>query len=80
MPIPKKNAVEVSGQISLYKDESAWRFTPNQPWNESEYQIVVETRLEDLAGNNLNRPFDRDTTQEEAEEGAIKIIPFTSRL
>ncbi|MDA1122017.1 MAG: Ig-like domain-containing protein [Bacteroidetes bacterium] len=75
-----KNEVEVPGQISLNKDESVWRFTPNQPWNESEYQIVVETRLEDLAGNNLNRPFDRDTTQEEAEEGAIKIIPFTPGL
>lgn len=72
-----KNEVEVLGQISLKKDESVWSFIPSEPWSESEYQIIVETRFEDLAGNNLNRPFDRDITQEEAEEGTIKIISFT---
>jgi len=72
-----KNEVEVVGRISLNKDQSVWRFIPTEPWSEIEHQILVETRLEDLAGNNLNRPFDRDITHEEAEGGVLKIISFT---
>ena len=36
------------------------RFYPAEPWNTGNYMIEVEGRLEDLAGNNLNRLFEKD--------------------
>ena len=50
----------VAGRISVVKDETEWRFTPYQPWKTGDYQVVVQTALEDLAGNHVGRPFDVD--------------------
>lgn len=52
----------VAGKIMLGENESVWKFIPDLPWEPGTYKIQVEARLEDLAGNNLNRPFDRDLT------------------
>ncbi|HEX6225955.1 MAG TPA: Ig-like domain-containing protein [Chryseolinea sp.] len=49
----------VSGTIEIEVEERVLRFLPDKPWEGSRYVISVEGRLEDLAGNNLNRPFDR---------------------
>jgi hypothetical protein len=51
----------VSGKVSVERDETEWRFTPDSPWRAGMYAIVVRTTLEDLAGNHINRPFDVDT-------------------
>jgi len=32
-------------------------------WNKGNYKLLIEAKLEDLAGNNLNRLFDTDITQ-----------------
>ena len=40
--------------------ETRWQFTPEQPWSAGDYQLVVETTLEDLAGNAVGRAFDVD--------------------
>jgi hypothetical protein len=39
-----------------------------EEWRKATYLLQVETKLEDLAGNNLLRPFDRDVTKAEAPE------------
>ena len=38
-----------------------WRFTPLAPWKAGDYRIVIQTTLEDLAGNHIGRAFDVDT-------------------
>jgi hypothetical protein len=38
----------------------AWSFVPSQPWRADRYEIVVDPRLEDLAGNSLAWLFDED--------------------
>ena len=43
----------------MYEDKSI-EFTPGNEWQGGEYTLRIENRLEDLAGNNLNRVFDRD--------------------
>lgn len=48
------------GSIILSKSDSEWRFTPKEPWSPGSYSLLIESRLEDLAGNNMNRLFDRD--------------------
>lgn len=51
---------QVEGTISLGADENSWQLTPHNTWQAGTYQIRVASILEDLAGNNLNRLFDRD--------------------
>jgi hypothetical protein len=50
----------VAGKVEIADLERRWQFTPEQPWQAGEYQLVAETILEDLAGNNLSRPFEVD--------------------
>ena len=56
--------VPVQGTASVSNNDSIWEFTPTQPWLASKYTLRVNGRLEDLAGNNLNKVFDRDVTKE----------------
>jgi hypothetical protein len=48
----------IKGEITLIENEKEWHFKPNQPWQQGEYFIYVNARLEDPAGNNLNGLFD----------------------
>lgn len=50
----------VSGSVILSDEESVYQFIPSGVWSKGTYLLQSEARLEDLAGNNLNRPFDRD--------------------
>jgi len=51
---------DVAGTSEVARDETEWRFTPEQPWAAREYRVTVETSLEDLAGNRVGRAFDVD--------------------
>lgn len=50
----------IAGEISIDRHETRWTFTPSQPWRPGRYRLVVETTLEDLAGNSIGRPFELD--------------------
>jgi hypothetical protein len=50
----------INGSILISNNESMYSFTPEMPWTAGEYTIMVEQRLADLAGNNLDRLFDVD--------------------
>lgn len=49
----------LQGEIHLEQDEKEWRFSRREPWLPGNYFIEVDSRLEDVAGNNLEGPFDR---------------------
>ena len=68
----------ISGKWQVGKDERNVSFIPDEPWMEGRYQLQVETRLEDLAGNNVNRPFDVDLKAKPKEAVSAKTIslPF----
>jgi hypothetical protein len=51
---------EVAGMIRIARQESEWRFTPQAPWAAGTYRLIVDTSLEDLAGNKIGQPFDID--------------------
>ena len=66
----------VGGAGEIGKGERSWNFTPAVPWEAGEYQLVVEPRLEDVAGNSPTRVFDRDVTKAEdapGEQGAVTV-------
>ncbi len=64
------NNKPVEGQVTIKKDR-IWEFVPRKPWQESTYTLQVNTRLEDLAGNNINRLFDRDIRKDKGRDDKI---------
>ena len=64
------------GDAEVGPDERSWRFTPSLPWGKGAYRLVVEPRLEDVAGNSPIRVFDRDITLPEdapPEDGRLWV-------
>lgn len=53
----------VNGVINIEVKETIVHFTPSAAWTAGDYTLEIEARLEDLAGNNLNRLFDKDLTK-----------------
>lgn len=53
----------VPGAISLGPDEQSWLFTPRKAWKDARYMLVIDERLEDLAGNRPGLLFDRPLDQ-----------------
>ena len=60
---------EVAGKLEIGDEERDLRFVPNQPWTKGRYTLHIESRLEDLAGNNLNHPFDREVGKKNVDTG-----------
>jgi hypothetical protein len=60
LTIEGAGAKAVAGVATTGKDEKSWSFTPTQPWGPQDYRLVVNGRLEDVAGNTPLRPFDMD--------------------
>lgn len=51
---------KISASVVVSDHESIVRFIPDKPWKSGRYRLHVASYLEDLAGNNLNKVFDRD--------------------
>ena len=60
---------EISVQKRLVQGEAVLILEPPGPWTATSYKIRVEAVLEDLAGNNLNRLFDRDLKDPKQTKG-----------
>ncbi len=73
-----ENEKTVLGKWRVDKEERNVRFLPDKPWREGRYQLQIETRLEDLAGNNINRPFDVDVRSQvkKVRDGKILSLSF----
>jgi hypothetical protein len=50
------------GHHEIGRDEKQWSFMPASPWTVGEYRVVVSSELEDVCGNDLFGPFDRDVS------------------
>ena len=68
----------LTGTVSIDRQETQWRFTPHDPWETGEYRLVVDTAIEDLAGNHVGQAFDIDTFEHVTEHITTKTIslPF----
>lgn len=63
MSIEGENGKTISGRWEVGEEEKMAYFKPAENWKSGKYGLYVRTVLEDLAGNNVNRPFDRDVTK-----------------
>ena len=77
--VAMRDGTPVSGEVGIAAEETQWTFTPAQPWQPGEYQLVVLTILEDLAGNRIGRAFEVDDFEQvdrQAEAERV-TVPFT---
>jgi hypothetical protein len=68
----------IDGAIEVRDGERSWTFVPATPWRAGPHRVVVDPVLEDLAGNSVQRVFDRDLANpEEAphDDGPVEL-PF----
>lgn len=70
--IKSEEKLEVPGRWELADHENMIRFLPTERWKAGNYKVEIETRLEDLAGNNLNRLFEIDLKNQEKENEVDK--------
>jgi hypothetical protein len=72
---------DIIGGVTIERHETEWRFTPRQPWRPGCYNLVVNTALEDLAGNHVGQLFDIDRSKRVARQITADTIslPFAVR-
>jgi hypothetical protein len=67
---------KVAGNADVSDRETVWVFTPRHPWMEGAYELVADTRLEDVSGNSIARPFEVDVlrpVQREIKTETVKV-------
>ncbi|MEM7386877.1 MAG: PQQ-binding-like beta-propeller repeat protein, partial [Verrucomicrobiota bacterium] len=47
-----------NGRITTAREENLWHFHPADPWSPGRFRLEIDSTLEDLAGNNIDRPFE----------------------
>jgi hypothetical protein len=70
----------VAGTASVERQETEWRFIPSQPWKPGDYTLMVDTALEDLAGNRIGQAFDVDIFEKVSEHLSSKTISLPFRI
>ena len=53
------DGLAVAGSIELEANERVWSFVPRDSWTPKPHKIVIDDRMEDLAGNRPGIAFDR---------------------
>lgn len=65
----------VKGAIHVPPDARSWSFIPAAGWQAGVHEVVIDSLLEDLAGNNLLQPFevDRDVPVKAAQKTTLRF-------
>lgn len=75
--IRDNTGAKVPGRWEIGQFEKQCNFTPDINWKPGQHKLLIEPRLEDLSGNNLVRPFDRDISRRpDAVTGEIALLHF----
>jgi hypothetical protein len=71
----------VAGQVAVDRQETRWLFTPRQAWSAGDYRLIVDTALEDLAGNSIALAFDIDVFEQVSRHitSSTIALPFSVR-
>ncbi len=75
------DGAEVTGTPELADEERRWSFVPTRPWRSGDHRLLVPTSIEDLAGNNIGKPFDVDLFErvERRLTNTLVTVPFVVR-
>jgi hypothetical protein len=68
----------VGGTAVLEEHEQAWKFVPATAWHAGLHKLRVQTTIEDLAGNNIGKPFEVDEFEavQRRITNSIVEVPF----
>jgi hypothetical protein len=71
----------VDGTPALEDQERLWKFTPAADWHAGPYKLQVQATIEDLAGNNIGKPFEVDVFEsvDTSITNTVVEIPFNVR-
>ncbi|HEV8543734.1 MAG TPA: Ig-like domain-containing protein [Verrucomicrobiae bacterium] len=61
--ITRSGEKNIDGESSLTEHETRWSLTPAENWAAGSYQLNIRSTIEDLAGNNIGRPFEIDLAE-----------------
>ncbi|MCH8829171.1 MAG: hypothetical protein IID45_06295, partial [Planctomycetes bacterium] len=61
--IEQSSGERMPGRIEVGKDERTWSFHPAAAWQPGRYRLMVNSLLEDLAGNSIERKFNVDLSK-----------------
>jgi len=68
---------ELPGSVLIDEQERKWTFKPLLAWQKGRHAVVVESILEDLAGNSIGRAFEVDLKAgSSSEKGEVVEIRF----
>ena len=66
----------VAGYWEILEKERLMQFIPEKKWEKGSYQIMIDRRLEDVAGNNLQNLLDYHKTEKENNNQPYQSIEF----
>jgi hypothetical protein len=79
--VEDESGLPVEGTVEIGNWETRWSLTPSQPWAAGAYSLVALPIVEDLAGNQVGRPFEIDVFErvDDAADDEQYVIPFEIR-
>jgi len=75
------SGASLNGDVELSDEERRWEFRPLQSWKPGAHALSVQTTIEDLAGNNIGKPFEVDVFEgvQRRFTNAVVKVPFEIR-
>lgn len=76
--VRRRDGTPVTGEITVTASETVWEYVPRGTWEAGDYLLVAYVDLEDLAGNQIDRPIDVRPGDTPTPTAASEIrIPFS---
>jgi hypothetical protein len=75
--VARQSGEPVNGTPRLDRKERRWTFTPAQPWQPGRYRLIIATTIEDLAGNNIGKPFEVDLFENVPRQSSTASIQLS---
>ena len=79
LAVVDSDAARLPGRVAVADGERSWEFTPAEAWRDAPCALVVDTTLEDLAGNSVARVFDRELADPDHDPIAAKTVTLEFR-
>ena len=76
MQIKNEERNLIAGRWVILEQEQLVQFIPEKNWQKGKYQIVIDSRLEDVAGNNFQTLLDQIELDKENNIDTHQIIDF----
>lgn len=70
----------LEGVSALEDQERRWTFIPAQPWARGPHQLLAQTTLEDLAGNNIGKSFEVDLFESVQRRLSNTVVTIDFRI